>query len=64
MSDNSLDETKISFAFVCWGSLKDFEAIRTYILNCLRTRLIYQTKSLEKLFIQKESERDGRDGRF
>ena len=60
MSDDSIEETKVSFAFVCWGPLKDFEAIRNYILKHFGTRLVYQTKSLEKLFIQKESERNGR----
>ena len=54
--DKNLDVTTFSFAFVGKGTLDQFEDIRSYILRMSGAKLIYQTKSIERLRICKETE--------
>ena len=57
----NIDETTFSFAFVGRGTLDQFEDIRSYILRMSGAKLIYQTKSIERLRICKETEAPGDD---
>jgi len=51
--ENDLAETIISFAFVCRGTLKDFETIRSFILKFSKAKLVFQTKAIAPLWIRR-----------
>jgi len=50
---SDLAETIVNFAFVCKGSLKEFENIRSYILRFSQATLVFQTKSIGPLWIER-----------
>jgi len=54
LENEKLDETMFSFAFVCRGTLEQYEDIRSYILRMSGAKLIYQTKSFDRLRIMRE----------
>ena len=58
-NEEDLAKTIINFAFVCKGTLKDFENIRDYILRFSEAKLIYQTKAIEPLFITRKKPEEG-----
>jgi hypothetical protein len=51
VQDRKLEDTLVSFAFVCHGTLEQFEDIKSYIMRMSGARLIYQKTSIEHLRI-------------
>lgn len=49
-----LEDTIISFAIVCRGTLKEFDTIKRHIATWTNARIVYQTKSLGYIKIEKE----------
>lgn len=56
--DEALEDIELNFAFVLFGKIRDFMAIKEFILRHTSSRLIYQKKSLDFLFIEKGRERN------
>jgi len=55
-----LGETLLYFALVFRSSLKTFETVRDYLLKFTDAELIFQTKSVEYLWITKAPPKKGR----
>ena len=58
--DEALEDIELNFAFVCFGTIRDFIAIKDFISRHTSSRLIYQKKSLDFLYVQKGRERNGK----
>jgi len=59
-TEEELLNLELKFAFVCRGKLRDFYVLKKYIENLNGVELVYMTKSMDKLFIVREGEMNGK----